>query len=178
MKVGLNGLKAPALLDSTERVTVLVGPPCSGKSTYLKTLEYDFAISSDDIVEILCRKNGLRYHEYFQLPGDHSLKAQHRQIFESLIDESLNYKHVVWDLTNLTRQSRNKIFQHYPKVKISAVAFDFKGKEALLLARNQQRSLSQCKHIDEAVMAGMFNRYEPVTKDEGFANILNKPIEK
>ena len=176
MKVGLNGLKAPALLDSTERVTVLVGPPCSGKSTYLKTLEYDFAISSDDIVEILCRKNGLRYHEYFQLPGDHSLKAQHRQIFESLIDESLNYKHVVWDLTNLTRQSRSKIFLHYPNAKIAAIVFDFKGKETLLLARNHQRFLSQGKHIDEAVMEEMFKRYEPVTKDEGFDNIINKLV--
>jgi len=118
----------------------------------------------------------LRYHEYFQLPGEHSLKVQHRHIFESLIDESLNHKHVVWDLTNLTRRSRSKIFQHYPKVKISAVSFDFRGKEALLLARNQQRFLSQSKHIDEAVMEEMFKRYEPVTKGEGFANILNKPV--
>ncbi len=157
-------------------VTVLVGPPCSGKSTYLKTLEYGFVISSDDIVEILCRQNGLSYHEYFQLPGEHSLKREHCHIFESLIDESLNHKHVVWDLTNLTWRSRSKIFQNYPKVKISAVAFDFKGKEALLLARNQQRFLSQGKHIDEAVMKEMFKRYEPVTKDEGFANILNKSI--
>jgi predicted kinase len=176
MKVGLNGLKAPALQDSIERVTVLVGPPCSGKSTYLKTLEYDFVISSDDIVEILCRQNGLSYHEYFQLPGEHSLKTEHCHIFESLVDESLNYKHVVWDLTNLTRRSRSKIFQHYPKIKISAVAFDFRGEEALLLARNQQRFLSQGKHIDEAVMEEMFKRFEPVTKGEGFANILNKPV--
>lgn len=157
-------------------VTVLIGPPCSGKSTYLKTLEYDFVISSDDIVEILCRQNGLTYHEYFQLPGEHSLKVQHRHIFESLIDESLNHKHVVWDLTNLTRRSRRKIFQHYPKVKISAVVFNFKGKEALLLARNKQRFLSQGKYIDEAVMIKMFKRYEPITKGEGFANILNKSI--
>ncbi len=110
MKVGLNGLKAPALQDSIERVTVLVGPPCSGKSTYLKTLEYDFVISSDDIVEILCRQNDLRYHEYFHLPSYHMLKTEHCHIFESLIDASLNYKHVVWDLTNLTWRSRSKIF--------------------------------------------------------------------
>tara|TARA_R110002050_G_scaffold14510_5_gene45585 strand:+ start:423 stop:929 length:507 start_codon:yes stop_codon:yes gene_type:complete len=167
---------APVLRNSIQRVTVLVGPPCSGKSTYLKTLEYDFVISSDDIVEILCRQNDFRYHEYFQLSGEHSLKIQHRHIFERLIAESLNYKHVVWDLTNLTRQSRSKIFLHYPKVKISAVAFNFRGKEALLLERNQQRFLSQGKHIDEVVMKEMFKRYEPVTKDEGFANILNKPV--
>lgn len=174
MKVGLNGRKAPALQDSIERVTVLVGPPCSGKSTYLKTLECDFVISSDDIVEILCLKNDLRYHEYFKLPGDHSLKIQHSHIFENLIDESLKHKHVVWDLTNLTRRSRSKIFQYYPNAKISAVVFNFKEKEALLLARNQQRFLSQGKHIDEAVMKEMFKRYEPVTKDEGFESILNK----
>ena len=108
----------------TSIVTVLVGPPCSGKSTYLKTLEYDFVISSDNIVEILCRNNELRYHEYFQLPSYHSLKAQHHQIFESLINESLSYQHVVWDLTNLTRRSRCKIFTYYPNAKILAVVFD------------------------------------------------------
>ncbi|WP_189379513.1 AAA family ATPase [Thalassotalea profundi] len=152
------------------------GPPCSGKSTYLKTLEHDFVISSDDVVEILCRKNGLSYHEYFQLPGENSLKTQHRHIFESLIDESLNHKHVVWDLTNLTRRSRSKIFQYYPNAKISAVVFDYKGKEALLLARNQQRFLSHGKHIDEGVMKEMFKRYEPVTKNKGYTNIINKPV--
>lgn len=160
----------------TSIVTVLVGPPCSGKSTYLKTLDFDFVISSDNIVEILCRNNELRYHEYFQLPSYHSLKAQHHQIFESLINESLSYQHVVWDLTNLTRRSRSKIFTYYPNTKILAVVFDFKRKEATLYARNKQRFLSQGKYIDEGVMKEMFKSYEAVSKDEGFASILKKPV--
>ena len=159
------------------RVTVLVGPPCCGKSTYLATIDHDFVISSDAIVEILCQQNDLHYHDYFQLPDNHRLKKQHHCIFERLIDESRKYKHVIWDLTNLTRQRRSEIFRYYPKAIISAVVFQFKGKEALLLARNQQRFLSQGKYIDDSVMKEMFKRYQPVTKSEGFVNIFNKSIE-
>lgn len=110
----------------------------------------------------------MHYHEYFQLPSYHTLKKKHHQIFESLIDESLNYQHVVLDLTNLTRRSRSKIFSYYPKAKTSAVVFDFKGKEATLYTRNKQRFLIQGKYIDEGVMKEMFKRYEVVSKDEGF----------
>ena len=45
-----------------------------------------------------------------------------------------------------------------------------------MLARNQQRFLSQGKHIDEAVMEEMFKRYEPVTRDEGFECTLFNPV--
>lgn len=114
MKVGLNGLKAPALQGSIEIVTVLVGPPCSGKSTYLKTLEYDFVISSDDIVDIHTKRAGIYYHEFFKHTPNSNIKITHNKIFEQLIKESKNFEHVVWDLTSLTIKARKRIFNHYP----------------------------------------------------------------
>jgi predicted kinase len=58
----------------TSLVTVLVGPPCVGKSTYLKKYDYDFVISSDDVVEILCERAGIQYHDFFKYSSNSNLK--------------------------------------------------------------------------------------------------------
>jgi len=155
----------------TVLVTVLVGPPCCGKSTYLQSLDYDFVISSDNIVEILCRQNNMAYHEYFQLPHRHKIKAAHNLIFDRLIKESKVFNHVVWDLTNLTIKTRSNIFNYYPEAEFNAVVFDFIDNETLLLQRNKIRAQNQGKYIDEAILKMMFKKYEPVTKSEGFCKI-------
>ena len=162
-------------------VTVLVGPPCSGKSTYLKTLDYDFVISSDDIVEVLCRQHSLQYHQYFKLPSDHFLIEQHNKIFNELVVKSHEYDHVVWDLTNLTRKSRAKIFAHYPSALFRAVVFrdisqgqskqDKHSFERLLLERNQARFRRNGKFVDEAILKKMVKKFEMVDKSEGFTEI-------
>jgi predicted kinase len=103
-------------------VTVLVGPPCSGKSTYLKTIDYDFVTSSDDIVEILTSREGLQYHEFFSYPSNSQIKKEHNNIFKQLIIESQKYIHVV---------------------------LGFKGNEKLLLERNQYRFKREGKYVDE-----------------------------
>ena len=75
----------------TKRITVLVGPPCSGKSSYLKDFESGFVISSDRIVEILCRQHMLEYHEYFLLPKMHKIRIAHDKIFYKLVQHSKRY---------------------------------------------------------------------------------------
>jgi predicted kinase len=155
----------------TDLVTVLVGPPCVGKSTYLKELDYDFVISSDDVVEILTNRAGIDYHEYFKYPANSSIKRKHSKIFEQLVKESKSFEHVVWDLTNLTKKARNRIFKHYPKATFKAVVFDFQGSESLILKRNQQRFKQQGKYVNEMVIKDMFLSYEPVDKTEVFSEL-------
>ncbi len=153
-------------------ITVLIGPPCCGKSTYLNTLDYDFVVSSDDIVEVLCRQHNMAYHEYFKLPPASKLKLWHSQIFAQLVHKSKHYQHVVWDLTNLTRQARAQIFKHYPKASFNAVVFGFKGKEDLLLKRNQQRFKASGKYIHASVIKAMILSFENPRTNEGFSHIL------
>jgi len=155
----------------TEIVTILVGPPCVGKSTYLKSIDYDFVISSDDIVDLLSSQVGIQYHEFFKLPMRAKIRNQHNKIFQQLIVESKNFTHVVWDLTNLTKKARKAIFNHYPGVTFNAVVFDFLGHEKTILERNQLRFKQLGKLIDERVIKSMLSSYEPVEAKEGFNNI-------
>ncbi|MBU2869753.1 ATP-binding protein [Colwellia sp. E2M01] len=155
----------------TNLVTVLIGPPCSGKSTYLKTLDYDFVISSDDVVEILCKRESIQYHDFFALPANSVIRKEQQTIFIQLIKESKKFEHVVWDLTNLTKKARKSIFKHYPTAIFNAVVFDFKGSEELLFKRNKARSKTNNKWIAENVIEQMLLRYEPVAESEGFMNI-------
>ena len=83
---------------------------------------------------------------------------------------------MVWDLTNLTKKSRKRIFTHYPQAIFNAVVFDFKGNENLLLERNQQRFKHHGKFVDEKVIKAMFLQYEQVNKAEGFTELAHKSI--
>ncbi len=157
--------------NKTELVTVLIGPPCTGKTTHLNSIDYDFVISSDSIVEILCQRAGLKYHEFFQLPSNSPIKASHSDIFNQLVIESFAFNHVVWDLTNLTKTARKKIFEHYPQAEFKAVLFDFIGMKKRVLKLNKLRYKQQGKWVDEKVMKSMFERFEPVEASEGFSDL-------
>jgi predicted kinase len=156
---------------SASTVTVLIGPPCVGKTSYLKIYDYDFVISSDDIVDILTKREGIQYHEFFAYRPSSNIKRTHNEIFEQLIKESKNFEHVVWDLTNLTKKARKRVFNHYPQATFKAVIFDFQGSESLILKRNQQRFKQQGKYVNEMVIKDMFLSYEPVGEEEGFAQL-------
>ena len=155
----------------TEVVTILVGPPCVGKSTYLKNIDYDFVISSDDIVDLLSSQAKIQYHEFFKLPMKAKIRKIHNQIFNQLIEESKSFSNVVWDLTNLTKKARKAIFNHYPGATFHAVVFEFLGNEESILKRNQQRFKQQGKFIDERIIKSMLSSYQPVEAKEGFKNI-------
>jgi predicted kinase len=155
----------------SELVTILIGLPCSGKSTYLQTIDYDFVISSDAVVEIICRQHKLAYHDYFKLSPNSKLKRQHKTIFAKLVQRSKDFDHVVWDLTNLTKKSRSKIFKLYQDTEFNAVVFDSEGKEELLIERNKRRFKKSGKFIDELVLRDMIFKYERVVVKEPFKNI-------
>jgi len=159
------------MMKQTKIVTVLIGPPCCGKTSYLKTIAYDFVISSDDIVEILCQRAGIKYHQFFKYPANSDLKTHHNTIFKQLIKESNNFERVVWDLTNLTKRARKALFKHYPQASFNAVVFDFVGSESLIFKRNQRRFKQQGKYVDETIITKMLLSYQPVSTDEGFSNV-------
>lgn len=160
-------------MTNKQIVTIFVGPPCVGKTTYRDQHTYDYVISSDDIVTDLCLEFGLSYRQFFQLSANSEIKYEKNKRFEASIAQSQHEKHVVWDLTNLTVTARKSIMQHYPNAEFNAVVFEFKGFEATILARNTIRSEATDKSIPPNIILSMMQSYEPVSLSEGFSSLIH-----
>jgi len=79
-----------------------------------------------------------------------------------MVEESKQYNHIVWDLTNLMRSNRKKTMSYYPSAVFNAVVFDFKGNEHELLKRNDKRYVTSGRFINTVTMLDMFKRFKIV----------------
>ena len=99
------------LQDSYENeVIVLIGLPCSGKSTVRAEFPNHEVISRDDIIESLYE--GETYNEKFAKSDDKEIRKVLEARKKALISEK---KDVIIDMTNLTRKSRRKRLSSFPK---------------------------------------------------------------
>jgi predicted kinase len=106
-----------------KKVTLLIGPACVGKSTYLINESYDYVISSDKIVNDVCKEKGISYSDFFNLSFHHSIRKYQRKLFMQSINESKKFRDIVWDITNLTQKNRQQAKSHYPKAIYNALIF-------------------------------------------------------
>jgi predicted kinase len=152
----LETILAPALAkikDKSERLstktcTILVGPPLSGKSTWLKTnLEAGaVVISRDDLV--------------MEFGGDVSYSVNWAKVDQEAIDKELIRrkqeaiaagKSIVLDLTHCSPKSRRQSFgQLTPSYKRKAVVFF--SPLSLLIERNEKRSREENKSLKNEVV--------------------------
>lgn len=154
-------------------VTLLIGPPCIGKSTYLESqIElYDCIISSDNIVYEICKSTGITYSDFFELDFNHSIRKKHRKLFSMDIENSKKFTSIVWDLTNLNRANRKKAMSNYPEADFNAIEFSFYGLENKLIELNRERGFLTGKVVPENVLTRMFKQYEPVSPSENFKDV-------
>lgn len=162
----------------TESVTLLVGPCCTGKSTYLNKLSFDAVISSDNIVDDICAKKGISYSDFFELEYNHPTRRQQRKLFSDSVELSKNCRNIVWDLTNLTKKDRERAMLHYPGASCKAINFEFKGYEELVLSLNETRGKETGKLIPRSVLFSMFKRYQEISNNEDFESITNVDLLK
>ena len=154
-----------------KRIIVLVGLPGSGKSTwrddFLATVEEDFdVISSDDIIEELCAKEGITYTEGFDKFAGRATK-QMKQNFREAVNKGRN---IIWDQTNMTPKKRRTILKDVPEDYYREVV-SFEVMEDVLLERLAKREKETGKHIPAFVIKNMANSYVPPTRQEGFDNV-------
>ena len=158
-------------------VMLVVAPSCTGKTTYVKEHFNDrFVISSDNIVDDVCKKYGLTYSKFFQLDFKHQVREEQRALFDQSIKESKKHNKVVWDLTNLTKRDRARAMSHYPDAIFRAVELEFKGWEKEIIKLSHERALRTGKIVPESVLLNMFKRFEPVSKAEGFTDITTSNV--
>jgi predicted kinase len=150
-------------------IKVLIGPPCSGKSTWVKnnTSPTDVVLSRDAIVLELCPD--MNYTDAFNTCNQKEVDKIFKKRFSDAI---MNGDNIIIDKTNLTSTSRKKLLANIPDEYFKvAVLFDWDKKE--LLKRNIERNVKEGKFIPEKVFDDMINSFVPVRDDEGFDKVIS-----
>ena len=160
-------MKISDIMENSERpeLVIMVGLPASGKSTVIKQRYPNHTVvSSDDTIERLSAAEGMTYDEGFKKFIGRATGAM-KTTFRNAIKEGEN---IVWDQTNLSTKKRRGIIQQTPEqYRIVAVVFDIPERE-----RERRVAQRPGKTIPDHVMKSMAKSFNPVTKDEGFDEII------
>ena len=152
------------------KVILLVGPPLSGKDTYLKNKDYpDYEIiSRDDILMSLHETDD--YSSAFNTINQKEVDKILNQKIQDAISEK---KNVIINMTNLSKKSRNKHLCKFPNETYNKIAIVFPKLELMEYEfRNNKRKNEINKFIPMEVIKDMIDRWENVTFEEGFNTII------
>lgn len=149
---------------------ILVGPPLSGKDTFLSNLCLSNVeiISRDSIILELCP--GMSYNDAWnnvdQKLVDKILKNRIRQA-------STEFKNVIINLTNLRRKGRRSFLLKFgAEYKKIAVIFPILTIEEYQ-KRNSNRTELEGKTISMKVIQDMIDGYEAIDETENFDKVIN-----
>lgn len=154
----------------TKDIYILVGPPASGKSTWIQK-EFQgecHVVSTDDIIQEIADKDGKTYNETFAK----YIKAAEEimwQEFDRMVTGG--YTPIIVDRTNMNRKARarfiNRLRTHRNDYKIHAVVFPKPEDEEYEYRLHNRPG----KTIPEAVINGMLAAFQMPTADEGFDTV-------
>jgi len=151
-------------------VILLVGPPLSGKDTYLRNNQYDnfIIISRDDILMSLHSNSD--YSEAFNLVNQKEVDKLLNQKIQDCIAEK---KNVIINMTNLSKKSRNRHLCKFPNIDYDKIAIVFpKLNLCDYINRNDKRKVDENKFIPVNVIQTMIENWQEITLDEGFDSII------
>jgi predicted kinase len=147
-------------------LVMLVGIPCSGKSTYVNKLkkipywENAVVLSTDAYIEKVAQEHNTTYSEIFEDCIDEAT----RQLELAFIMAKDKGKNIIYDQTNLSRKTRKKKLAKLPSLYARGVVyFEISLEEAL--RRNENR---EGKYIPKSVLKRMWHQLEVPTLEEGF----------
>lgn len=151
-------------------VLLLIGPPLSGKTTWINN-----NITDDNIViisrdQILLDEHGSNnYNDAFSSVNQKDVDSI---LHKKMLDASKNKQNVIVDMTNLSSKRRKytlSYFDNYYKVGIIFPMLNWDE----YLTRNKLRLERENKFIPEHVLKNMMNSYTPIRNDEGFNKIIS-----
>lgn len=146
------------------RLTILIGLPASGKTTYTKNLYYDeqtIVLSSDSIREELF---GYRNQEQNGLV----FETMNKRCKKALKDGF----HVVYDATNINRKRRKALINEMRKYCISVTSMCFVCDFNTILERNKCRNKEE--QIPEEDLLKMLKNFQVPLFEEGYDKIIFK----
>lgn len=162
-------------LPTHPTVVMLVGLPCSGKSTEVKYLQDVFnavVLSTDNYIEEKAKRLKTTYNKIFESTIGEATKAMEQALQEAVAAR----QGIVWDQTNLTPASRKKKLDKLPDFYYP-IAYVFNEDLETILKRNVERGKSG-KLIPHDTMMRMKKDYKVPTKEEGFREIIFKHVQR
>lgn len=157
----------------TYKITLLVGLPNSGKSTWrsYNVLSSDITISRNDILMRYAEDNIFEpevktYSQVWKYLEEHDLHGEvdkiEQQIFQTAVRER---KNIIIDRTNMSRKSRRKWLHSIPKNYVTeAIVFATDLNE--IGYRNNRRAFTEGKNIPEDVILNMSKSFMVPMYDE------------
>lgn len=142
-------------------LTVLVGLPGSGKSTWArKNLTNEVFVSPDEI----------RYNQ-FHVQFEKKIEPEVWKVVFALLEAHLKLgESVVIDATNLTVSRRKRFIQLAKKLNASARAVFVNTPLSKCLKQNRQRR--QFEHVSDKLIIEMAHQLVKPSKGEGFDKVL------
>jgi predicted kinase len=150
-------------------VIILIGPPLSGKSTWIReNFPTTAVISRDEIVmEVYGSRN---YTEAFKSVDQ---KEVDKVLAQRFLDANKEKKNVIVDMTHMVskrrKQNLNYFTDDYYKL---GVIFPILSDDEYV-RRNQKRIEQENKDLPMGIVKSMISSYQPITSDEGFNKVIS-----
>ena len=157
----------------TPFVIVLIGPPLSGKDTWIRKnfLEKDIEItiiSRDDILMEMSDTDD--YSDAFNTVSQKEVDAE---LQRRLFDAADNGKNAIINMTNMTSKRRRHNLEYFGDefTKIAVIFPILEWDE--YKRRNDKRKSEENKWIPEHVIKRMIGTYQPIREEEGFDKVVS-----
>lgn len=160
-------------LDTHEPfVLILIGPPLSGKSFFVKKLREELDLDFDVISRDQILMDVYGSEDYNKAFSNVDQKEVDKQLLNTLKSSSYSNKNVIIDMTNMKSKRRRynlSFFENYYKV---AVIFPILSDEEYE-KRNSKRTMDENKTIPINVIKNMISSYQPIKRQENFDRIIS-----
>lgn len=160
--MNLKNLKEPFVI-------ILVGPPLSGKTTWIRNnFPTTDVISRDEIVmEVYGSRN---YTEAFKSVNQ---KEVDRVLDAKLKEANQMKKNVIIDMTHMTSKRRKQNLDYFSDDYYKlAVIFPIL-KEEEYERRNKKRIEEENKDLPMHIVRNMISSYQPIRSEEGFNKVIS-----
>jgi predicted kinase len=148
------------------KLYVLVGPPASGKSTWIKEQIWALGltiVSTDAFVEDYARSQGKTYSEVFDDYMPTAVELMTEQVIRA---RELGHD-IIWDQTSVTVATRAKKLRMLPDYYAIAIVFRTPNRATLDERLNSRPGKLVPSHVIDGMNAG----FEMPTENEGFKEI-------
>lgn len=162
--MNLKNLKEPFVI-------ILIGPPLSGKTTWIRNNFADREvelISRDQIVLDVYGSDN--YDDAF---NNVNQKEVDRVLHTKMIDANKNRKNVIVDMTHMGSKRRMQNLSYFDDDYYKlAVIFPILSDEEYG-RRNDKRSGEENKTLPMHIIKRMISQYQPIRREEGFNKVIS-----